>query len=308
MANLTLLSRRKIVKVALETVAKGTAAVTTTYILAFDAEMKPAGDWIQRQPGSKFLGNIAGMPGNLGATCTFRAELRGNGASANFDAGVAACLQGCGLKLATATYTPDSDIADQQTISIDLYEDGLLKQMIGAMGTVRFSGVFGQQMFAEFEFSGVWQAPTDVALATASYAATISPTLKSTTFTCPAGFTPFTANVGVDLQNTVSAVEDISKAGGISHYVITERDPIITLDSQADLVATNSVYAAWLAGTEVAFSLLVGGTSNNKFTIAAPKLQYREVSPGDRDGKLLHEVTGQCNASSGDDELTIVCS
>lgn len=307
MANLTLCSRRKIIKLKLET-TKGTGATVDLYVLAFDAMTNTAGEWIQRQPGSKFLGNIAGMPGDLAGQMTFRVEMRGDGVAAVFDDGLEACMQACGYKLAGAVYSPTSDISAQQCITLQLYEDGIMKKLIGAMGNVSISGVFGQQMFADFTFSGVWQAVTDVALPTASYSSTIPPTLKSTTFTCPAGTTPFVANVTVDLQAVVTAVEDISKAGGISHYVITDRDPIITIDSQADLVATNDVYGAWLAGTEIAFSLLVGGTANNKFTIAAPKFQYREIAGGDRDGKLLHEATGQCNASSGDDEITITCS
>jgi len=307
MANKTLLTRRNIIKLKAET-TKGTAIETDTYVLGFDAQMRPAGDFVQRQPGAKYLGNVAGMPGNLGATLRFRAEMRGNGASADFDAGLGACLTGCGFKLVGAVYSPSSDISVQKTLTMELYQDGLMKKMIGAMGTVRMAGEFGKQVFAEFDFTGVWQPQGDVAVPTASYASTIPPTLKGTTFTCPAGETPFVANVGFDMQNTVVAVEDISKAGGISHYVITERDPIVTLDEQAELVATNDVYGAWLAGTEVALSLLVGGTANNKFTFAVPKLQYREIVPGDREGKLVHDITGQCNISSGDDELTITCS
>ena len=90
---------------------------------------------------------------------------------------------------------------------------------------------------------------------------------------------------------------------GILHYHVEDREPTITLDTEASLTADYDNYSLFLGGTEVAFSAAFA-ISGHTLTIAAPKVQRVGVTDGERGNKRVDELKLQCNASSGDDELT----
>jgi len=294
-------SRRKIILVSQET-TKGTAVAGATHVMVFEPTINPEDTFQQRQPSGSSAGNAAGVVGERKGTCSFRAELRSDGVDA-LDAGLAILLQACGLKLTGSVYAPTSGVADQKTCTIDVYEDGLMKRIFGAMGNVKISGEYGKIVSLEFEFQGIWSAPTDVALPSPSISARIPLRLAAATLTIGA-YTPKISKFELDFQANVVQREDVTQASGLLHFLAAGRDPQVSMDMEADVVATHDAYGIWLAGTEAALSLLVtDGTVN--ITIAAPKLQYRQVAEGDRDGKLTHDLTGQANVSSADDEVTI---
>jgi len=299
---MSLIAQKKVILVDLETEAKGTAVVPTTPVLAYDVDIRPAAPFVARKPTGNTLGHSTGQLGETVGVCTFRTELREDAVS-GLDDGISVLLQCCGFKLSTLTYAPTSNIADQKTCTIYVYEDGKLKKLTGAMGNVSFDGEFGKVMYCNFEMFGVWIAPTDESMATPTHDATMPPRLASATWTI-GSWEPVISTISFNMNNAVVPVEDITAAAAVSHYVITDRDPVVSFNPEQTLVADNDIHGMWLAGTTAALSLALGET----ITIAAPKLQYREVPEGDRDGRLTDEVTAQCNEDSGDDEITIVTS
>lgn len=305
----TLLSRRKVLQVSTET-AKGTLKAGTTHVLVYDPVMQPVDDTQTRQPSGKALGNFPSMPGARAGTCNFKAEMRGDG-SGGWDTGIEKCLQACGFSQASEVITPVSAVTTMKTITIGMHEDGLYKQLHGCMGNVKFTGEFGKQLFLEFTFSGVWNAPTDVALPTATISTEKPMRLRSVIWTIDGRYMPYVSTFSLDMGNSVSPIEDISKAQGILNYVITGRDPVITLDALAELVAEYDAFGKWLAGTEAALSMVFSSDGIDLLTLAVPKLQHRAPQEGDRDGKLTHEYTAQLNVSdhdTGDDELSLTVS
>ena len=303
-----LLSRRKVLQITTES-TKGTKIAGATHVLAYDPVMQLADSTQTRQPSGAALGNFPAVPGELVGTCSFKAEMRADG-SAGWDTGIEKCLQACGFSQAAEVITPESSIATMKTITIGLHEDGIYKQLHGCMGNVRFTGEFGKQLFLEFDFSGVWNAPTDVALPTATIS-TIKPMrLRNVIWTIDGSYMPYVSTFTLDMNNKVSAIEDISKSQAVLHYVITDRDPTITFDALAEKIANYDAFGKWLAGTEAALSMKFDD-GTDKLTLAIPKLQHRAPQEGDRDGKLTHEYTAQLNVSdhdTGDDELSLTVS
>ncbi|GAH27751.1 unnamed protein product, partial [marine sediment metagenome] len=106
-------------------------------------------------------------------------------------------------------------------------------------------------------------------------------------------------------SNVVVPRLDVDAVGGIAYYMITDYDgPILSIDPEADLIDGYDYNKIWLAGTEAAVSLiLTDGTDSIAFTI--PKVQYREIPEGDREGIQIYDITGQCNHDSGDDAVAI---
>ncbi|MCP4707613.1 MAG: hypothetical protein GY869_03225 [Planctomycetes bacterium] len=301
MAKALMLTNKRVVRVKLET-TKGTAVAPDTALLAYDVECLPTTEWIQRSGAGKYLGNnIPGMVGDTTGSMTFKVELRSTG-SAAFDAGLLILLQAAGWGVGTPT-APNllSTTEAQKTISIEVNEDGLTKALSGAQCEMKISGEQGKQVFCEFTAHGKWLTTVEEAVGTWAPGSTLPGKLGSGACTFDSldmGMNSFE----IDLGNVLSYR---NTNGGLDHSLITNRDVTLTMDPEAATGISHLVYTKMFAGTEMAFSLTVvdaGGT----ITIAAPKVQYKEIGLGDRDGLQTNEVTGQCNInSSGNDELTL---
>ena len=297
-----LLSRKKVIKVKNET-TKGTAeSATMLEVMVYNPTINPENVFHQRQL-SAWIGNFAGVVGERSGRCTFSTELKGDGTDALND-GLEALLLACGMALATKVYSPTSLVATQKTVTILVYEDGIKKSICGAMGNVSISGEFGKPVMLEFDFLGRWVAPSDTALPTPT-AETILPMRLASCTLSLGDETPAISTFTFSPNNSVVIREDVSEASGIGYCLISDRDPTIALDMEADLVANDNAYGLWLAGTTAALSLALAD-ADVSVTIAAAKVQNRSVTEGDRNGVLTHELLGQCiYNTAGDDEFTI---
>ena len=210
----------------------------------------------------------------------------------------------CGWVDSTSVFTPRSEYtgSNVKTLTMGCYEDGLFKSIAGAMGN--FTGRFtsGKVVVIEFEFMGVWQAPTDVAI--------IEPTYPTDDLYRYAGAT--TTWGGVDQcvheavfnsGNNVILRECPDTAAGYVSAAITDRTPTITIDPEAALVATDDRYGDWIAPTIGAFSLAIPST----MTWSAPKAQIMNVQEGERDKLQTDTITFNCNKNDAtkDQELSI---
>lgn len=302
-----LLTRKRVIKVEVET-AKGTrnGAPSPTAILAFDLEINSTAPFEERKGTGLYRGheNI-GVLGERSGTCKFSAELRSDGIS-GLEAGLAILLQACGLKKTSEVYQVHSTHSNDETISIDVWEDGLKKSLLGASGNVTFEGENGGRMMCNFEFLGVWQAVTDDSLPAYSPSTEAPMMMQGGTFTL-ATESIMISKLSLNMGSNPVPRYDVDAAGGIAYYMITDYDTVLNIDPEADLVAGYDYHGVWLAGTEAAVSLLLtDGTVN--VTFALPKVQYREIAEGDRDGIQIYDITGQCNHSSGNDSVAITAA
>jgi len=296
-----LLTRKKVIKVILEA-EKGTKLAGTTAIMVFDLAINPTAPYEERKGTGLYRGpKETGVLGERSGTCNFSVELRAD--TAAMEAGLAILLQACGLKQTVQVYQVHSAPGDDKTISIDIWEDGVKKGLAGAMGNVTFEGEAGKRMMCNFEFTGIWQAVIDEALP--AFAPAVYPPirLQGGTFTL-GGESIKVGKFSLNMGNNVVMRGDVDGVGGIAHYAITDIDPVVSMDPEADLVAGYDFNGIWLAGTEAAVSLAVtDGTNTVTFTL--PKVQARELTQGDREGIQIYEFTGQCNHDSGDDSVAI---
>lgn len=299
---MTLLSRKRTVKVAIETV-KGTQVAGTLAVSVFDLNINPTAPFAERKSGGNYIGhNEGGTLGERIGTCSFNTEMRVDG-SGNIDPTILALLQGCGMLNSTGTLTsPTSSIATQKTLSIDVYEDGKKKGLYGAMGTVTITGEYGKKLMLNFEFTGNWVTPTDAAMPT------FTPTgyavfMKNGTFSI-GGTEKRISKCELNPGNQVIPLADVNSPTGVAYFGITDTDTTIGFDLEAELVATYDINGIWLAGTTAAVVLeCYGGTDTVTFTM--PVVEYREIPEGDRDGIIIYDVNAQCRNSSGDDAITI---
>lgn len=219
-----------------------------------------------------------------------------------------AALPGCGWVATAGTYYPISKPAGAsggpKTLTLSVYEDGLLKKITGAVGNFVMNFMSGKPVRIDFTFTGCWVAPTDASILTPTYETAIPPRFASSTLTI-ASYTPRLSELTIDSGNTIMLREDGTTVSGYHSACITDRKVVGKLNPETSLVATQDTWGQWLASTEQALSVIVG-SSGNRITIAAPKLQFTNVQEADRDKILTDDVDFQLNGSSdlGDDELT----
>ena len=246
------------------------------------------------------------------ARLSFKAECKGSGTPGTAPA-IAKFLRACGFNetvvaSTSVTYTPTSALANIPTLSKAIYKDGLRKALKGARGNMKYSAKSGEPGMFEFEFTGVYDGTTDVAMITPSGVETTVPvSLLSATFSI-ASFSAFVSQITFDMGNTLTPRGDINQASGYISTLLTKRNPKGNFDPEDELVATHDFYGRWLAGTTGALTWKHQGSAGNIVTFNVPACQYMKLSEADRNGIAIlnSDFLMARNSTNGDDELSIV--
>lgn len=307
-----MLTRRRVIAAKVEAV-EGTAealTVSDSGILAFDVKFDADFKMYNRAPALPTLSKLVPIPGQQSGKVTFKAEMKGPGASysTTVKPALGLFLRACGFaETVTAgtsvVYAPAS--TGVPTLTIWVYEDGIIKKLKGCRGNVKLTGKVGEPIIAEFDFFGVYDAVVDGAMISPSYEASVPPVLLGTTFTVD-GYAAVINSVSFDMGNKVELRDSLSNASGYFSALLTDRNPTGKIDPEAMLVATYDIYGKWKSGSAGALSLgAVGATNFNKYTITAPKCVYTGVSEGDRVGIVTNETSFNLAMNTGDDEISI---
>ncbi len=286
-------------------------------VLPLDVKVTPNIKMNKRNPAMATLSKLASVPGSQLATVSFRVEIKGAGVaySASVSPALAPYLRACGFAETIddtggqekATYKPTSAKSSMPALMIDVFEDGTVKRIYGARGNVRITGKAGEPIYAEFEFTGVWNGRVDGAMLTTSPESTIPPVFLSGNFSI-ASFAAVIQGFEINIGNAISAREDPNIAAGYREAIITDREPVGKFDPEDTTVAIHDWYGKWKAGTSGALNIgNVGSTQYNRFKITAPKVVYSQLADADREGVVTVDASFELakNSDAGDDELVI---
>lgn len=307
-----LLSRKRVLAAAIETTV-GTAEsldATDAAFNVYDASIQPTIPMDTRE-GQGGFGMLSAVPGTRLGTAKFRTLLQWDG-TATEPSWADTFFPACGWVKSGQVFTPRSEApgTNVKTLTIGSYIDGVFKSIAGAMGKFTVTLPTGKVGYIDWEFMGVWQAPTDVALITPTY-----PTDEHLRF---AGGLAEWNNVNlcisqavIDSGNEVIMRECPTSVGGFISALVTNRAPKITVDPEATVVATQDRWAAWLAQTEYLLELDVagpaGGSSDAVLSFDAPKAQVMNNQEGNRNNIVTEQVEFACNKNGAthDEELQI---
>ena len=309
---MTILSRRAVIA-AKEEAVEGTAeslAAADANFLGVEPTFTPDVPMFRRPNVDASLSPYSSVSGTRSAQLSFKVELKGSGAAGTAPA-LGKLIKACGFKVTNSPATSDTYDPISTTpvsLTIALYRDGKKHQMRGARGTFTYEGKVGEPGMLNFTFTGVFDGVTDVALLTGSgIETTLPPALLGAAFSVQS----LSAKIGaisIDMANTVTLRQDVSKTEGFFSAVITEREPKGSMDPEDELVATHDWYGIWLAGTLGALTFKHDAGAGNICTITAPKLQYARLAEGDRGGVATLGVDFLLvrSVAAGDDEVKIV--
>jgi hypothetical protein len=310
---MVLLKRKRILAAKIETTT-GTAETLAAADAAFNAYNVTIQTDIEKTPreGQGSLGHLFSATGGHKGKVTFSIDLGWDGTSTE-PAWADTFLPACGLVKSTNTFRPSSTVPISpgltKTLTIGVYEDGIFKSIRGASGNMKLNCEAGKMVTAEFEFSGIWVAPTDVALITPTYPV-VAPLRYARGVTTFSGAALQCQTVTLDLANTVTYRESVSATSesGYISTVITNRRPTVTVNPEAKLVAGRDDFGQFLASTEAALVFEIGGPTTSKIVFTAPKASLESIAEGDRNMLQTNELTFLCgqNGSTADQEIELV--
>ena len=310
-----MLTRRRVLVAKIEA-AEGVAETLTAAeggIIAIDAKWSPDIKMLERLAALPSLSKLKKIPGLALAHISFKAEIMGRTAafsSINLPY-LDPYLRACGF-VATLDVTGGSEKVTYKPAStgwpcltMALYTDGVRKLITGARGTVKFSGTVGEQLFAEFDFLGAYNAVTDATILAPTFPTHNPPLLTAAGLTIGA-YTPVIKSFSIDMGNKLAPREDINAASGYKSFMLTDRNPAGQFDPEMALVAGYDWYGLWKAGTSAALATgAIGAAQYNKVKFTAPTLVHTKVSEGDREGLEVANTDFQLAIGTGDDEVVI---
>lgn len=272
----------------------------------FNLDISQDTEFNQRS-GQNSLDKLAGIVGAQVAKIKLSTELVGSGSGSApvWDP----LLLAAGMSASSTTYTPITGSTNMVSLTFGHYIDGRKYGARGVTLNMTMKGEAGKQVMIDWEGSGAWLAPTNIANITPTFLTSpIPPRVVSATFTVDT-VQQISRSFEFGLNNTIAVRRDTGSAAGVHSTVITDRDPYITFDVEAN--ATKDWNADYTAGTISAASVVIGTVTNNIWTLTIAKMQLK-VPPEkiDIDGVAGYKLTYGLlrNAVAGDDSFSLVQS
>jgi hypothetical protein len=267
-------------------------------------------DTVSRDLIRPYLGASEILLANTRVECTFSVELAGSG-TAGTAPQYGKALQACGLSetvvaATSVTYAPVSSNFDSVTIHYNI--DGVRHKVTGARGTFTLNANVGEIPTIDFTFTGIYNAPDDSALPTATYANQATPLIfkngNTDTFSL-LSYSGCLQSVNMDLGNSIVYRELI---GCDKEVLITDRSTSGTVVVEAPAIAQKDYFAAALTdGTLGNLTFQHGTAAGNIVDFSSTRVDIGDVSYSDQDGiAMLNMPYTAIPSTAGNDEFSLI--
>jgi len=294
-----MLSKRAVVGWGLET-TYGVEAAISQYVLASDVDVKPEGDVVERGVQIASLSKLPHLIGAKWQSVSFKVRVKGDGSE--IDGLLQACLM---AKTDTGTsYDYQPATSGGKSVTLAIWKDGIKHVLTGAVGNPEVLTEAGQPGVLSFTFQGLWNAPVDAALPSATYVSQEPPICQSANLTI-GGDSVIAQQVQIALNNNIAPRRSLNAANALAGFIITSRAPSGSFNPEVVTLATKNFINEWQAGTDAALSITIGSATGNKCIITAPKVRYESIAYGEREEILIYDIPFRLYMNSGDDELKL---
>jgi hypothetical protein len=308
-----LLSRRQLLLAELE-VTYGTDPTPTAgsnAILVRNIEVTPLeAETVSRELIRPYLGQSEQLLAQTRVLINFEVELAGSGTAGTAPA-YGPLLRACSFTETVSagvsvTYEPNSDAAPK-SVTIYFNNDGVLHKATGCRGTFSLNCVVGEIPTIAFEFTGIYNTPTDVALGSPTYANQADPVVFKQGNT--SGFQVFSyagclQSFSLELANEIVYRELV---GCTKEVLITNRAPAGEVMIEAVPVGTHNFFSDATGNSTGNLTFQHGQTAGNIVTFTAGQIDLGNPSYSDEDGiQMLTLPYIATPTDSGNDELELV--
>jgi hypothetical protein len=298
-----------------EGTANAPAATADVIAPAYDVEYTPNFEVPEREVIQPSFSRISSIAGERTATISFATEVKGSTAAGTAPQNLSVPLQICGFSETivggiSVTYAPASASIPSATVDVRELEGttvAKIKRIVGARGTVTFTAEKGNIVLAQFELTGRYVEPTEgVVLTGPAITPNPLPFLSAGISVQGAGALKL-QSWSLDMQNTVTARNDVNEASGNFSAVITGRNPIGEINPEQELIATKNFYNDLTTNVEGSLTWTLTGAAGNITTFTAPKTQIVALSEDDDEGirRLTLGLKYNQDTAAGDDEISL---
>jgi hypothetical protein len=239
---------------------------------------------------------------------TFEVELAGSGTAGTAPA-YGPVLKACGLSetvvaTTSVTYAPVS--ASFSSCTIYFHNDGIRHKVTGCRGTWSVSAEVGAIPFITFTMTGIYNAPTDEALPSPTYANQAAPLIFKNGNTSNFSIFSYSGclqSLNLDLANEIVYRELV---GCTKEVIITNRAPSGTVVIEAPSIATKDFFAIANGSSTGSISFQHGSTAGNIVTFTTAQSDIGSPTYSDQDGiQMLNLPYLAIPTSAGNDELAL---
>ncbi len=280
-------------------------------VLVRDLNITPLqSDTVSRDLVRPYLGASEQLLANTRVEVTFSVELAGSG-TAGTAPRYGKALLACGLSetvvaSTSVTYAPVSASFGSCTIYYNI--DGVRHKVTGARGTFVLNGAVGEIPTIDFTFTGIYNAPTDTALPSATYADQATPVVFKEGNTSGFQLLSYSGclqSVSFDVGNSLIYRELV---GCTKQVLLTDRAATGSVTIEAPTIAQKDYFTAALSdGTLGNLLFQHGQTAGNIVDFASTRVDIGDVTYSDQDGVHMLTIPYTCVPSTaGNDEFSLV--
>lgn len=255
-----------------------------------------------------YLGNTEKVVGQRLVGVSFDVEIAGSG-TAGTAPKWSALMQACGFAEAivastSVTYTPAS--SSFKGVTLYYFADGVRHKVTGCRGTWSMSLETGEIPKISFEFTGLYNAPTDETQPSPTYAAQADPVVVNSANTTPLQVHGYAACLSAFSLSLANETPFRQLAGCTQQVMITDRKPEGEVTIEAPTIAQKDFFSAASTQTTGQFSWTHGTTAGNIVTFTAPTCNLGSPEYEDSDGIIMLKLPFMpMPTSAGNDEFTI---
>jgi hypothetical protein len=306
-----LLSRKRLILAKTESTygTDPTPTGSANAILVRNLEITPLqADTVTRDLIRPYLGNSDQLLAQTRVEVTFEVELAGSGTAGTAPA-YGPVLKACGLSetvvaTTSVTYAPVS--ASFSSVTIYFHNDGIRHKVTGCRGTFELNAEVGQIPVISFTMTGIYNAPTDEALPSPTYANQAAPLIFKNGNT--SNFSIFSYSGCLQSLSFQMANEVIYRelVGCTKESLIVNRAPAGDVVIEAPSIATKDFFTIATGSSTGSISFQHGGTAGNIVTFTTAQSDIANPSYSDQDGiQMLNLPYVAVPTSAGNDELSL---
>ena len=304
------LTRKRLIQVKKEsTYGTDSTPIGTDALLVRNLEITPIeADVVSRDLIRNYLGNSPQLLAQTRVSITFQVELAGSG-TAGTAPRYGAILQACGLSetivaSTSVTYAPVSSAFSSATIYFN--NDGIRHILTGCRGTWSMSLEVGEIPKISFEFTGIFNAPTDETQPSPTFSNQADPVVVNSANTATLqvhGYAACLSAFSLDLANETPFRQ---LAGCTQQVMITDRKPEGEVTIEAPTIAAKNYFSAASTQTAGQFSWVHGTTAGNIVTFTAPTATLGSPEYEDSDGIIMLKLPFMPQpTAAANDEFTL---
>ena len=255
-----------------------------------------------------YLGNTEMVVGQRLVSVSFDVEIAGSG-TAGTAPKRSALMQACGFSetivaSTSVTYAPISSAF--KGVTLYFFADGVRHKVTGCRGTWSMGKEVGEIPKISFEFTGIFNAPTDETQPSPTFSNQADPVVVNSANTATLqvhGYAACLSAFSLDLANETPFRQ---LAGCTQQIMITDRKPAGEVTIEAPTIAAKNYFSAASTQTAGQFSWTHGTTAGNIVTFTAPTCTLGSPEYEDSDGIIMLKLPFMPQpTAAGNDEFTL---